>query len=95
MPRILNICIGIPVMIKKNIAIECGITNRAEAKVVGWKTKPLTGTQHLMLDTLFVESTSLPRSIQLEELLSNVIPITQQSCDISCSMPNRKLVKIW
>ena len=41
MPGILNICIGMPVMIKKNIATECGVTNGAEAKVVGWKTKPL------------------------------------------------------
>ena len=95
MPGILNICIGMPVMIKKNIATECGVTNGAEAKVVGWKTKPLTGTQHLMLDTLFVELTSPPRPIQLEGLPPNVIPITRQPCDISCSMPNGKLVKIW
>ena len=34
-PGRLSICIGMPVMIKNNEAIECCVTNGAEAEVVG------------------------------------------------------------
>ena len=32
---VLKLCIGLPVMIKKNLATECCVTNGAEARVVG------------------------------------------------------------
>lgn len=82
-------------MIKKNLATECGVTNGAEAKVIGWKAKPVDEHNHQVLETVFVELTSPPDQIQLEGLPVNVVPITRQGIDITCTMPNGKLIKIW
>lgn len=85
-PGKLSICIGLPVMIKKNIATECGITNGAEGRVVGWTSKPLDAT-HAMLDILFVELTSLPKPLQLPGLPLNVVPIVHCSEEITIIKP--------
>ncbi|KIJ47601.1 hypothetical protein M422DRAFT_163759, partial [Sphaerobolus stellatus SS14] len=53
---ILSLCIGLPVMIKKNVATELGITNGAEANVVGWKSHvhKMWGKDINILDVLFI-----------------------------------------
>ena len=49
---VLKLCIELPVMIKKNLAIEYCVTNRAETKVVGWKCRPLDNTVKMQLETV-------------------------------------------
>jgi len=55
-PGVLSLCIGIPVMIKKNIATKLCIINGAEAFVVGWKVSNVDryGNVYPALDTLYV-----------------------------------------
>ena len=93
-PDILKLCIELPVMIKKNLAIECCITNGAEARVVGWKCRPLDDTGKMQLETVLVELIAPPTSIQLEGLLLNVVPIYKMQTKVKCMMPNGKMLSI-
>ncbi|KZT19598.1 hypothetical protein NEOLEDRAFT_1025353, partial [Neolentinus lepideus HHB14362 ss-1] len=82
----LSLCSGMPILIKKNIATECCITNGAEAKVVSWHSHAENSVD--ILDTLFVELVNPPRPIQLDGLSPNVVPISKESIEIECRMPN-------
>ena len=85
----LNLCVGMPVIIKKNIATECCITNGASATVWGWLSSPIAEDRdEQVFDTLFVELLQPPRDIQLEGLPKNVVPISKQKSTITCQMPN-------
>ncbi|TFK50556.1 hypothetical protein OE88DRAFT_1631068, partial [Heliocybe sulcata] len=85
-PGKLSICKGMPVLIKKNEATECCITNGAEAKIVSWHSHQ--EDRVAVLDTLFVELINPPRNIQLDGLPPNVVPLTRNSVDITCKMPD-------
>lgn len=82
-PGKLSLCIGLPVMIKANEATECNVTNGAEAIVVGWESKPLTGDKR-MLEVVFVKLTAAPTPVKLDGLPENVVPIAAQSMKIPC-----------
>lgn len=86
-PSVLRVCLGLPIMIKKNIATECGVTNGAEGTVVGWTSRPID-KDHNALDTLFVKLTSCPKPIQIEGLPENVVPISHLAMSISVTLPN-------
>ncbi|TFK48427.1 hypothetical protein OE88DRAFT_1634630, partial [Heliocybe sulcata] len=88
----LSLCKGIPVLIKKNIATECCITNGAEARVVSWHSHVENDVN--ILDTLFVELINPPTQVQLDGLPLNVVPINRESTDIECKMPNDAIEKI-
>ena len=87
LPGKLRLCLGLPIMIKKNIATECGVTNGAEGVVVGWQSRPLTKDK-MALDTVFVKLTSPAIPIKLDGLPENVVPVTKQALKIHCKMPN-------
>ncbi|KAH8103155.1 hypothetical protein BXZ70DRAFT_874286, partial [Cristinia sonorae] len=89
LPSKLQICIGMPVMVRYKIATECGVTNGAEGIVVGWKSIPLYEDKSA-LETLFVKLTSLPTTIQIEGLPDNVVPIPAEKYTIQCKMPNEQ-----
>ena len=91
----LDLCIGLPVIIKKNIATECCITNGAPALVWGWKASPLIEeSEKMKLDILFVKLVDPPKDIQLEGLPKNVVPISRQALTVTCHMPNDKEISI-
>ena len=92
--RILKLCIGLPVMVKLNLATECCVTNGAEGRVVGWKSRPLDETGKKLLEVVFIELTSPPTPIQLEGLPLNVVPIYKTPLQIKCTMPNGKVLTI-
>ena len=92
-PGMLPLCVGMPVMIKHNVATECCVTNGAEAMVVDWIAKPL-GDDKESLEMLFVKLTSPPHTIQLEGLPENVVPIPPLSKETECLMPNGLLLNI-
>ena len=92
-PGKLSLCVGMPVMIKKNKATECSVTNGAEGVVVGWKTRPID-EDHVALDVLFVRLTSPPQPIQLEDLPENVVPVAHEQINIACTLPDGKVVNI-
>ena len=91
---VLRLCIGLPVMIKKNLATECCVTNGAEARVVGWKCRPLDDTGKMQLETVLVELIAPPTPIQLKELPLDVISIYKIQTKVKCIMPNGKVLSI-
>ena len=95
-PGKLPLCVGMPVLIKKNIATECCVTNGAEATVVGWKKKYLKHhTEDVsVLDVLFVKLTNPPRTIRLNGLPENVVPLTPTSSTIECQLPNGDKISV-
>ena len=89
----LSLCIGMPVMLKQNEATECCVTNGAEAEVVGWKFHPLDENRNA-LDTLFVKLTSAPRTVQVEGLPENVVPISCSTKDVKCTLPSKAMLTV-
>ncbi|OBZ67205.1 ATP-dependent DNA helicase pfh1 [Grifola frondosa] len=77
-PGILALCEGMPVLLKHNEATELCATNGAEGVVVGWDAHFGNGNREV-LDTLFVELINPPRSVQVEGLPLNVIPLAKTS----------------
>jgi len=92
-PGKLELCKGMPVMIKKNEATECCVTNGAEANVFDWDYSIMPNKKNV-LNTLFVELKNPPSTIELEGLPTNVVPLRKASTTIDCAMPNGKLKKI-
>ncbi|KZT18398.1 hypothetical protein NEOLEDRAFT_1080378, partial [Neolentinus lepideus HHB14362 ss-1] len=92
-PGVLPLCIGMPVMLKHNDATELGVTNGAEATVVGWRATDLP-SGHKALDTLFVKLVSPPKPIKLHSLPENVVPITRKKRRVTCMLPNDDKVRI-
>jgi len=83
----LTLCVGLPVMIRHNEATECCITKGAEATVVNWQTiKGPEGQQ--MLDTLFVKLKDPPKTVKIDGLPDNIVPLTRHSTAVTCVMPN-------
>ncbi|KZT31030.1 hypothetical protein SISSUDRAFT_965308, partial [Sistotremastrum suecicum HHB10207 ss-3] len=89
-PGIISLCLGMPVMIKNNVAVECGVTNGAEALVVGWKANEhvLEDYKFSVLDVVFVRLKNPVKSIQLGGLPENVVPIYRRKVTIKCMLQN-------
>jgi hypothetical protein len=76
-----------PVMLRHNDATECCITKGAEATVVGWQS--IEGPEgQTVLDTLFVKLENPPKTIQIDGLPENVVPLTRHTTATMCSLPN-------
>ena len=86
-PGKLSICKGLPVMIKSNVATELCITNGQEATVVGWQSTVGQYKQQ-MLDVLFVKLKAPPKSVQIDRLAENVVPLTRSSVHMTCNLPD-------
>ena len=92
-PGKLKICLGMPVMIKRNKATECSITNGAEGIIVGWTSKKIDDS-HRALDILFVKLTANPNPIQFEGLPENIVPITTETINVTCELLDGKKYNI-
>ena len=92
-PGKLSICLGLPIMIKCNVATELCITNGQEAIVVGWQSTVGQLNQQ-MLDVLFVKLKSPPKTVQIEGLPENVVPLTRSTVSITCKLPDGSQVSI-
>src|ERR1700723_527368 len=86
-PGKLSLCIGLPVMIRKNEATELCITKGQEGTVAGWQEGEGPNGQRI-LETLFVRLTNPPQTIQIEGLPENVIPLVKTKKTITCQFPN-------
>ncbi len=82
---VLELCKGMPVMLKYNEATELSATNGAEAEVVDWVSHLDRG--HLVLDTLFVRLTDPANTVQIEGLEPNVIPLARSKKSVCCVLP--------
>lgn len=82
-PGKLSLCIGMPIMIRHNIATELCITKGQEGSVAGW-TYHVGPYQKKVLDTLFVRLTKPPSTVKIDGLPKNVVPITKISTPTRC-----------
>jgi hypothetical protein len=83
----LTLCVGMPVMLKHNDATECCITKGAEATVVSWQSE-MGPEGRPVLETLFVKLNNPPKTVKIDGLPENVVPITRHSTATMCYLPN-------
>ena len=77
----LSRCIGMPVIIKNNDTTELCITKGQEGHVVIWLAgKGLHG--QLVLNTLFIKLDQSAKTINIDGLPENVVPITRGSKNV-------------
>jgi hypothetical protein len=92
-PGKLSICIGMPVMLRHNEATECCITKGAEGTVAGWQAS-MGSHGKPMLDTLFVKLSNPPKTVHIEGLPPNVVPITRHSTKTICRLWNDQVITV-
>jgi PIF1-like helicase len=92
-PGKLSLCIGLPVMIRKNDATELCITKGQEGTVVGWTAKTGPNNQQC-LDTLFVKLTNAPTKIKFSGLPEQVVPLTSSSQQAICYLSDDTVITI-
>jgi hypothetical protein len=85
----LSLCLGMPVLVKKNLATEVCVMNGAEGLVTGWQARKLASDQNA-LDTLFVELLNPLKLVELDGLPSNVVPVTMSTCNICCKLEGKE-----
>ncbi|OCH89707.1 hypothetical protein OBBRIDRAFT_697309, partial [Obba rivulosa] len=93
LPGKLELCLGMPVLLKHNEATELCATNGAEGIVRGWE-RGITPTGKPMLRTVFVELLKPPREVQIAGLPPNVIPVPSSKHRIECLLPNDETISI-
>ncbi|EDR04280.1 uncharacterized protein LACBIDRAFT_330779 [Laccaria bicolor S238N-H82] len=86
-PGKLSLCIGMPVIIRNNDATELCITKGQEGHVVGWDAKLGLSGQRI-LETLFVKLDRPAKTIKIEGLPENVVPLVKNSMSIECICPS-------
>ncbi|KAJ7707222.1 hypothetical protein B0H16DRAFT_1345312 [Mycena metata] len=92
-PGCLRLCIGMPVILKSNDATELCITKGQEGIVRGWtEMKGPHGKR--ILETLFVELTNPPKSVQIPDLPLNVVPLARTSSRITTLLEDDTLLSI-
>ena len=89
----LSICMGMPVMLCQNDATECCITKGAEGTVAGWQSS-IGSHGKLMLDTLFVKLSNPPKTVEIDGLPPNVVPITRHSTRTTCKLWNDEVLTV-
>ncbi|TFK67657.1 hypothetical protein BDN72DRAFT_770433 [Pluteus cervinus] len=85
-PGCLSVCIGMPVMIRTNLATELCMTKGQEGFVYNWISGKGTKNQDVLY-TLFVRLANPPRNIQFEGLPQNVVPIYRTTTRVMVSLP--------
>ncbi|KAJ3812277.1 hypothetical protein F5876DRAFT_37749 [Lentinula aff. lateritia] len=76
-PPVLSLCIGLPIIIRYNIATELSITKGQRGTVYAWHES--TGAfGQCTLDVLFVLLDDPPTPIQVPDLPPNVVPLTRR-----------------
>jgi hypothetical protein len=89
----LSLCIGLPVMIRRNDATELCITKGQEGYVAGWQSK-LGPKNQRMLDTLFVRLANPPATVKIDGLPENVVPLTAMSQTVPCFLADDTVIDI-
>ena len=85
-PGKLSLCVGMPVMIRNNIATELCMTKGQEGFVYGWQSRSINGVN--TLDTLFVQLRDPPTPVTLDGLPLNVVPLAKNSISTTCHLPD-------
>ncbi|EJD35910.1 hypothetical protein AURDEDRAFT_21949, partial [Auricularia subglabra TFB-10046 SS5] len=86
-PGTLHLCKGMPVIIKKNLATECGVTNGGEGVVIDWIAHNISEDKQT-LDVVFVQLTNGSLNVQIEGLPPNVVPVCAEEDTVKCTLPD-------
>jgi hypothetical protein len=91
----LKLCLGMPVIIRYNIATDLCMTQGQEARVVRWTSQLIErGLPQRKLDVLYIELISPPKSVKLPNLPVNVVPLTAIDHYVEARLPSDVVVKI-
>ncbi|KAF8225519.1 hypothetical protein L208DRAFT_1305896 [Tricholoma matsutake] len=91
-PSKLSLCMGMPVMIRNNEATELCITKGQEGYIASWQS--VIGPHgQLVLDTLFVKLDWPAKTIKIDGLPENVVPLTKLSKSVLCITPSECCIK--
>ena len=82
-PGKLSLCIGMPVIIRNNDATELCITKGQEGHVVGWQAGKGPHGKNI-LDTLFIKLDQPAKTVNIDNLPENMVPITRGSKNVEC-----------
>ncbi|KAI5823008.1 hypothetical protein K523DRAFT_255964 [Schizophyllum commune Tattone D] len=89
----LDLCKGMPVMIRSNIATELCMTKGQEAVVYDWSASVGKQKQRI-LDVLYVKLLNPPKPVKIEGLEDNVVPLSTIPTNVKCQLPNDQVVSI-
>jgi hypothetical protein len=76
-----------PIIIRNNDATELCITKGQEGHILGWQAgRGIHG--QLVLNTLFIKLDKSPKTVKINGIPENVVPITKCSKNIECTFPS-------
>ena len=78
-----SLCIGMPVIIRNINATKLCITKRQEGHVVGWQAGKGPHGKNI-LDTIFIKLDQPAKTVNIDGLPENVVPITRGSKNVEC-----------
>ncbi|KAJ3964010.1 hypothetical protein EV361DRAFT_812762, partial [Lentinula raphanica] len=86
-PGILDVCLGLPVIIRHNFATELSITKGQKGTIYAWHTTQGNFGQQV-LETIFVLLDNPPSEVQIENLPLNVVPISRRKSNGYIALPD-------
>ncbi|KAI5886715.1 uncharacterized protein SCHCODRAFT_01177116 [Schizophyllum commune H4-8] len=89
----LDLCRGMPVMIRSNIATELCMTKGQEAVVYDWSAS-IGDQKQRILDVLYVKLVNPPKTVKLDDLEENVVPLSRIPVTVKCHLPNDQVITI-
>ncbi|KAJ3754423.1 hypothetical protein EV360DRAFT_51659 [Lentinula raphanica] len=92
-PPVLHLCIGLPVIIRHNVATELSITKGQKGFVYAWHTAEGKFSQNV-LETVFVLLDEPPKDIKIKGLPLNVVPISRRKTTGYVSLPDDSKIHI-
>ncbi|KAJ7715769.1 hypothetical protein B0H16DRAFT_1339552 [Mycena metata] len=95
LPGKLELCLGMPMLLRSNDATELCMTKGQEASVVGWD-ETIGPAGQRVLETLFVHLDNLPseRTIEIPGLPPNVVPLVRTSSVITVLLEDDTLLSV-
>jgi len=83
-PGKLSLCVGMPVMIRNNFAMELCMTKGQEGFVYAWQSQSINSVN--TLDMLFVLLSDPPMLVKLDGLPLNIVLLAKNSVSTTCNL---------
>ncbi|KAJ3834663.1 hypothetical protein F5878DRAFT_505706, partial [Lentinula raphanica] len=92
-PPILDLCLGLPVIIRHNVATELSITKGQKGFVYAWHMSEGNFSQSI-LDTVLILLDNPPKNINITGLPPNVVPISRRKTTGYVALPDDSKIHI-